>query len=254
MRDLLVWGVGELGRWLGGAALRAGLRVTPLTRDGSPQEILAALPTETPLLVAVGEDALDGVLAAVPHARAQDVVLLQNELFPAQWRARGIEPSVMVPWLLKKRGEPELVGRPSRLYGKHVGLLGALHDVLGVPWVRIDDGAALPQALVDKYTFILTINALGLLKDRTLGGWLREDPRRVDALAREAAQVGALRCEAAIDAHQSVVATLEAMGVMAGISARGRTARARFERGLRIAREHGLGVPELAKIEAGLSS
>jgi hypothetical protein len=254
MRDFCVWGVGELGRWLGGAALRVGLRVTPLTRQSEPRETLAALPAETPILIAVGEDALEGVLAAIPHERAHDVLLLQNELFPGTWRAHGVEPTVLVPWLLKKRGEPELVGRPSRLFGKHAALFAALHEVLGVPHVRVDEATALHQAIVDKYAFILAINTLGLLKDRTLGGWLREDPRRVAALVHEAAQIGAARCEAVIDATASGEAALEAMRAMANIAARGRTARVRFERALRIARERGLSVPELEQVEVELKT
>jgi hypothetical protein len=254
MGDLCVWGVGELGRWLGGAALRVGLRVTPITRATDPGGTLATLPARTPLLIAVSEDALDGVLAAIPRERADDVVLLQNELFPAQWYAHGVDPTVLVLWLLKKRGEPELVAGPSRLFGKHAALMGQLHEVLGMPHAHVADDAGLRQAIVDKYTFILTINTLGLLKDRTLGGWLREDPRRVQLLAAEAAQIGAARCEAAIDVRASSQAAQGAMRAMSGISARGRTARARFERGLRIAREHGLSVPELDQIEAELSS
>jgi hypothetical protein len=253
MRDLCVWGVGELGRWLGGAALRVGLRVTPLTRARDPGQTLSGLPIGTPLLIAVSEDALDGVLSQLPRERAHDVVLLQNELFPAQWRAHGVTPTVLVLWLLKKRGEPELVARPSQLSGKHAALLGELHDALGIPHESVADAAGLRQAIVDKYAFILTINTLGLLKDRTLGGWLREDPRRVELLTAEAAQIGAARCEATIDVRASSQAALEAMRAMSGISARGRTARARFERGLRSAREHGLAVPELDQIEAELT-
>lgn len=248
MRNLVVWGVGELGTWLGGAALRAGLRVTPITRAQKPDEVWAGVPPRTPVLVAVGEDALDGVLRAVPSARALDVVLLQNELFPEAWQQRGVTPTVLVPWFLKKRGQPELVGRPTRVFGAQAKLFGELHDALGVPWLELTDEQALHQALVEKYAFILTINALGLLKDRTLGVWVSEDPMRVEALAREATRLGALRCGASVDEQASVEATFEGMHALKTIAARGRTASERVRRALSHARERGLAMPELERV------
>ena len=84
MRDLVVYGVGELGQLYGSGALRAGVRVTPVTRAVPLSEALADLAADVPVLVAVQESALDEVLASLPEARRDAVILLQNDLFPSR--------------------------------------------------------------------------------------------------------------------------------------------------------------------------
>ena len=215
MRDLVVYGLGELGQLYGAAALRAGIRVTPITRAEDPKRVLRDFAPEVPILVAVGECDLEHVLCELGPARGQATILLQNELFPSAWRRHEIQPTVLVPWLLKKRGTPLLVARPTPVFGLQAELVVTLHRALDLPVVSLRDEPALHQALVDKYAFILTINALGLLRDRTLGMWLQEDPLRVDALANEAAQLGAVLCQQAADSSRA------SKGVEAPAQARG---------------------------------
>jgi hypothetical protein len=244
MRDLVVYGLGELGQLYGSAALRAGFRVTPITRSSDPAAVLAALPAQTPIVVAVGERDLDPVLDLLGPRLAQ-AILLQNELFPSSWLARGVTPTVLVPWLLKKKGSALTIARPSAVFGAQAELVHTLHDALGIPTDVLADEQALKQALVEKYAFVLTINALGLLRDRTLATWLQEDPLRVRALADEAASLGAKLCTAEVDlarCAQAVAAGMRALGTM---SARGRSADARVARALEQAAQLGLEVPAL---------
>ncbi|HEX5659482.1 MAG TPA: hypothetical protein VFX59_19940 [Polyangiales bacterium] len=245
MRDIVVYGLGQLGQLFGSAALRAGLRVTPITRSVDPQTVLTSVPAETPVIVAVGEDALAGVLAQLG---ARPVILLQNELFPAAWQGHPTTPTVMVPWLLKKQSAPLTVPRPTQVFGAQAELVGALHAALSIACEPLPNEAALHQALVDKYAFIVTINALGLLRDRTLAVWLAEDPLRVRALAEEAATLGERLCAASIDRERSVQAVLEGMRGLGSMSARGRTARSRIDRAWNHAERLGVSVPELRAI------
>lgn len=247
MRDLVVYGLGELGQLYGAAALRAGFRVTPITRASDPTQVLGALSPDVPILVAVGEGALDGVLANLASAHAGSVILLQNELFPSQWRRHGIAPTVFVPWFLKKRGVPLLVARPTPVYGRHAALVHTLHEGLRIPAATLASEQALHQALVDKYAFILTSNVLGLLRDRTLALWLQEDPLRVRALAAEAAELGARLCESDVDRTETVRVVEEGMRALGAMSARGRTAGERLARALEHARRLDLTVPELTR-------
>ena len=184
MRNLVVYGLGELGQLYGAAALRAGYRVTPITRHSDPHAVLATLAPDVPIVVAVAESALEEALTVLGKARGDSAILLQNELFPSLWRRHDVTPTVLVPWLLKKRGTPLLVARPTPVFGAHAELVATLHRALELPFEVLPHEHALYQALVAKYAFILTINALGLLRDRTLGMWLQEDPERVSALAR----------------------------------------------------------------------
>jgi hypothetical protein len=248
MRDLVVYGLGELGQLYGAAALRAGLRVTPITRGSDAQAVLGALSADTPVLVAVGEDALEPVLATL-GARLEQAILLQNELFPAQWRAHGQVPTVLVPWLLKKRGMPLSIARPSPVYGKHAALVEALHRALDIPSQLLRDEPALLQAIVEKYAFILTINALGLLRDRSLATWLQEDPLRVRALAHEASTLGARLADAEVDLIRSAQVVSEGMHALGTMSARGRTAQARVQRALAHGARLGIALPALAETQ-----
>ena len=248
MNDFVVWGPGELGRWFGGAALRLGMRVTPITRGMNPREAMAGLDHETPILVAVGESELENVLSAMPEVRKSSVLLLQNELFAPMWQRHHVRPTVMVPWLLKKRGQPELVGRATRVHGVHADLVAALHRVLGVPCTTLEDVSAVHQALVEKYAFILTINALGLVHDATLFELLSLEPVRVKALSAEATRLGAALSNASIDETESVNATYEGMRALGTIRARGRTAGARVKRALAQASARELELPVLEQL------
>jgi hypothetical protein len=142
---------------------------------------------------------------------------------------------------------PLLVARPTPVWGPHAELVRALHEALELPSYTLRDERALGQALVEKYAFILTINALGLVRDRTLGMWLQEDPLQVDALAREAAQLGAVLCEQEIDLSGCVRVVAEAMRALGSVSARGRTAEARVTRALEHGGRIGLELPLLAR-------
>ena len=247
MRDVVIYGLGELGRLYGAAALRAGLRVTPIVRGSDPARALAGASADVPILVAVGEAALDEVLASIPRERARDVILLQNDLFPSQWRAHQLEPTVLVAWLLKKRGTQLTVARSSPVYGRHAALMMSLHEVLEVPANVLASETELHQALIAKYAFILGINALGMLRDRTLAGWMQEDPLRVLALTGEAATLGAALCESTLDRAACERTVDEALRALGPMSARGRTAAQRVRRALTQAEQLGIAVPELAR-------
>jgi hypothetical protein len=252
MRELVVYGLGELGQLYGAAALRAGLRVTPITRASDPERVLSNCSPEAPILIAVGERALPDVLAGLGVRAANRVVLLQNELFPSQYRGLSAHPTVLVPWLLKKPGMPLLVARPTPVFGPFAELVSELHRAIEVPSLVLSSERELHQALVDKYAFILTINALGVLRDRTLAVWLQEDPRTVEALAQEATELGARLCESDIDPAQAKRAVTEGMRALGTISARGRTAPERVARAREQAAHLGLQLPELARVAATL--
>lgn len=247
MRELVIYGLGELGQLYGAAALRSGLRVMPITRAMSAQDTLQAVPLDVPVLIAVGEDSLAEALSALELQRERPTILLQNELFPSQWERHGGVPTVLVPWLLKKRGLPLSVARVTPVWGRHAELICELHRALDAPVIALASEHALHQALVEKYAFILTINALGLVRDRTLGHWLQEDPRRVEALALETARLGALLCAAEVDLAACSRATNEAMAALRAIGARGRSAQARVQRALAHGARLGMPLPELTE-------
>lgn len=246
MRNLVVYGVGELGSLFGAAALQAGIRVTPITRRTSAVEILADVAESTPLLVAVGERDLETALSTLPARHRLDIILLQNELFPSSWLKHDLSPTVLVPWVLQKRGIPTRVAGLTRYFGKHAALLAELLEMLALPAQPLADEHALRQALVDKYTFILTINTLGVLVDRTLGLWLQEDATLIWDICSEATRLGEALVGTPVDAEQARRATEQGMRALGDVPARGRTARERVERAVTHATRLGLLVPTLA--------
>jgi hypothetical protein len=251
MNDLVVIGLGELGKVFAQSALGAGVRVTPIRRQDDMAQRLRGLSPESPLLVAVGEEALLPVLDALPAERRDAVILLQNELWPTVWRSRAMEPSVVLPWALQKPGLSRLVVGTSPVFGRQSALLCTLCAGAGIPSEPLRDELALMQALADKYAFILTINALGAWRDDVLGAFLQSASARVEALCREASALSAVLTGAPIDASRCLSRTLEAMAAMASVSARGRTAKVRVARALAHAHDLGVAVPTLEACAAG---
>lgn len=253
MRNLVVIGIGELGKLFGAAALRAGIRVTPITRQMSIERSLQGCDPGTPILVAVGEQALGPVLDGLPRAHRSSLILLQNELFPSAWR--GLEmPTVLIPWVLQKRGLPTQVAAPSPYFGKHAALLRELLEHVPISGHELVEQHALMQALVDKYTFILTINTLGVLVDRSLGRWLEEDAPLVASVCAEASELGAALCGTQVDHTQCLTITKQAMLALATVPARGRTALDRVTRAHHHAQRLGIDSPILKQALEGAQS
>jgi len=244
VRDLVVVGPGQLGRLFGAGALARGIRVTPVRRGDDAGAAAAGVP-DAPILVAVGEPALAAVLLALPPARRNDAILVQNELFPADWTPLTPDPTVAVVWLNAKAGRPIEVARPTAVHGRHARLFCELHDPLGLPCVPVD-APTLGVELVAKYAFILAVNALGLRADDTVGAWLARDRALVRSIAGEGIALGEARLGRAVDRAAAEAAIVAAMQALRDMPARGRTARARVERALVFARERGIPAPDTA--------
>lgn len=246
MRNLVVIGIGELGKLFAAAALRAGIRVTPITRDMNIEHTLNTVQAGTPILIAVGELALSTVLDGLPRNHRSSLILLQNELFPSAWS--GLEqPTIMVPWVLQKRGLPTQVAAPSPYYGEHSALVRELFANVPISGHELRSDSELMQALVDKYTFILTINTLGVLVDRTLGLWLQEDSPLIADVCAEATTLGEALCGARVDQAQCRALTEQAMLALSAVPARGRTALERVKRAHEHALRLNVDTPLLAK-------
>jgi ketopantoate reductase len=245
--DTVVLGLGQLGQLFGAGALRAGNRVTPLLRDAPREAALDALPDGVPIWVTVGEKDLPAAVQGLPAHRRLDAILVQNELFPANWEGMGLSsPTVAVVWISKKKGRPVEVGGPTQVFGPHAEHVAEVHRALDLPVDRLSTPGALAQAIVDKYAFILTINALGVVENLKLGAWLDKDAQRVAAIALEAARLGAALVGEEVDQEKARAAVEMGMKALSHYPARGRTAAARVERAQQDARRLDLELPALA--------
>lgn len=255
--DTIILGLGQLGQLFGASALKAGHRVTPLLRNQPREPVFDHLPAGVPIWVTVGEKDLPSAVQSLPEARLADVILVQNELFPSVWEGLGLKnPTVAVVWISKKKGRPVEVGGPTQVFGPHAEHVALLHRAMALPIDTLQEEGELGQALVDKYAFILTINALGLAENRTLGEWLAADAKRVEATAAEAALLGAALLGRSVDQKKTQAAVALGMEALSHYPARGRTAPARVQRALADAARFDLNLPTLKILgaqSAGLS-
>lgn len=248
--DLVVYGLGELGRFLAGGALRADIRVAPITRTTDRAAVWSSASKDAPILVAVGENDLAAAIDDIPRERRGDVILVQNELFASVWAELGLDhPTLAVMWLTKKPGQPVVVGRRSGVFGAHADRMMEIHLALGLPAELLKTEEERDLELVSKYAFILTINALGCVQNLTLGEWLKKDRAVVDALIGDALALGQAQAGRQVDGAAVRAAVIEAMENLASYPAAGRTAQARVDRAKRLASDWSLELPGFVKAD-----
>ncbi|MFZ9889067.1 MAG: hypothetical protein ACO3JL_16340 [Myxococcota bacterium] len=245
-QDLIVVGIGQLGTLFGEAALGIGRRVTPLRRDSDVERCLDDVPAGCPVLMATGEADLERAVQRLPAAYRDDLILVQNELFPVDLVALGIaQPTTAMVWSSKKSGRALQVGAPTEVFGRHADLMEQLHNTLQIPCRRAESVADRDAGLVAKFAFILTINALGLQRDLSLGKWLSEDHAKVLALCDDARRLGEKRLGHAVDPEAVQRRVLAGMEALADMPSRGRTALQRLEKARQDANRLGLSLPAL---------
>ncbi|TVR01001.1 MAG: hypothetical protein EA398_10875 [Deltaproteobacteria bacterium] len=248
MQDVVVMGLGEMGQFMAGGALRAGARVTPLVRGADVGAVLSTVAEGVPLWCAVGESDLEGAVGTIPAERRRDVILVQNGLFPGRWHALGLsDPTVAVVWTNRKRVLPTVVLRPTAVYGRHAAHVAAVHGALDVPCVTLESERALGEELVAKFGLILAVNLLGVLSARTVGEWLSGAPEEVAAAVEESRRLGEALLGEKTHAGTVERAIHTALESMAPLPARGRTAGARVREAIGLAGEHGLALPLLER-------
>lgn len=245
--DMVVAGIGELGKLFAGGALRSGLRVTPLNRGDDVAATLLALPAGTPILATLPESALAEFAGASPESRRSDIILVQNGLTPPLWKEMGLDtPTIANVWTNKKPGQPLLVGRPTMLYGKHAALMHRIHQALGLNARIAEHPEELQHDLAAKFAFILTINALGYEhRGAAVGELLEDHAEAVDEWLKAGAKLGAARLKSgSVDVEHVVVIAREAMTAMASMPAAGRSAPARLAAAREEASAWRIAIPE----------
>ena len=250
--EMLVFGAGQLGQLYAAGALRLGIRVWPLTRQMDADQTMAAFPDGHPILLGVAEASFADALRKIPDSRRQDVVLVQNELFPAQLAEWGLDKAtVLTVWLSKKKGRPIEVARTSSAYGRHAALFHRMHQALELPSTVLTSAEELHTDIAAKFTFILTINALGLVENLSLGQWLEKDHTQVSRLIDEARALAQMHLQANVDAAQTRQRVMEAMEGLHDYPAKGRSAKARLSKALDDAARFELDLPCLRQIANG---
>lgn len=246
MNEVVVIGLGQLGRVFAGGFLRCGRSVIPVNRGDHPGVIADAHPYPEQVLVAVGESELAGVLHAMPMLWRDRVALIQNELLPADWERHGYtDPTVISVWFEKKPGRDPKPLIDSPVAGPGAGLLIDALASIDLPAREVQTGDALLFELVVKNVYILTTNLAGLKTGGTVGAlWANHRPfaRAVaaDVIALQEALTGRQ-----YDHDALIAGMLQAFDGDPEHQCMGRSAPARLQRALAHANRLGLAVPTL---------
>ena len=250
---IVIIGLGQLGRVFAGGFLRAGFTVVPVNRGDDLDIVVARVPAPALVLVAVAENDLQPVLAALPPAWKGCIGLIQNELLPRDWQRHDIEnPTVIPVWFEKKKGTDAKPLISSPVYGPAADAVLRALRAIDLPCHSLESAEALLFELVRKNLYILTTNLAGLRTGGTVGElW---DSNRDLALTVADEVLG---IQDWLTGQQNVRDSL-LRGMAEAIAAdpqhlcTGRSAPARLTRSLALADQGGIAVPTLRSISQNL--
>lgn len=249
MSEAVVIGLGQLGRVFAGGLLRAGHTVVPVNRGDDMFTVAHAHPEPELALVAVAENDLHTVLAALPGAWRPRVALIQNELLPRDWeKYRYTDPTVISVWFEKKKGTDAKPLIASPVAGPGAGLLCQALTAIALPCREVGPGDELLFELVRKNLYILTTNIAGLKTGGTVSQlWARHEgfARQV---ANEVMDIQDALTGVAHDRDKLIAGMLEAFDGDPDHGCTGRSAPARLARALQHADAFGLSVPTLRSL------
>lgn len=249
MSEVVIIGLGQLGRVFAGGLLRAGCSVIPVNRGDDLFTVAHAHPDPALVLVAVAENDLHTVLAAMPGAWRPHVALIQNELLPRDWeKYRYVDPTVISVWFEKKKGTDAkpLIASPVAGPGAHL-LCRALASI-DLPCREVGLGDELLFELVRKNVYILTTNIAGLKTGGTVSQLWAQHEAFARQVANEVMDVQDALTGIAHDREKLIAGMLEAFDGDPDHGCTGRSAPARLARALAHADAFGLPVPTLRSL------
>ncbi len=249
MRPVVVIGVGELGAIFARGFLRLGHPVYPVPRSASPGTVATEARDPELVLIAVGEEALEGVLVQLPNAWRDRVGLLQNELLPRVWQAHGIaHPTVAVIWFEKKPTTLVKQLLPTVVGGPNTELLERALDAVNIRTRRVPEGDAVTLELVKKNFYILTTNIAGLVTGGTVDALWTSQRELAERVAADVIELQTRLSGIELSRDQLLSSFESAIAADPQPACTGRSAPARLARALVFADREGLKVPELRRI------
>lgn len=249
-RPIIIVGMGEMAGVFARGFLRAGYPVYPVTREMNMQQQAAQIANPQLVLVAVAENDLHPVLQNLPEAWKDQLVLLQNELLPADWQQYSLEPTVISVWFEKKKGQDFKVLIPSPVYGNKADMLVEALQSIGIAARMLSSAAELLFELVVKNVYILTTNIAGLKTGGTVSELWQNHRPLATAVAAEIIQLQQKLAGQSFEQDKLINAMLQAFDGDPDHNCMGRSAPARLQRALKLAQQYQLQLPTLQQIAA----
>lgn len=244
--NVVIIGLGQLGRVFAGGLLRVGCSVVPVNRGDDMFTVAHAHPDPVLVLVAVAESDLHMVLAAMPGAWRPRVALIQNELLPRDWeKYHYTDPTVISVWFEKKKGIDAKPLIASPVAGPGAGLLVGALAAIELPAREVSAGDALLFELVRKNVYILTTNIAGLKTGGTVAELWAQHESFARQVANEVMDIQDALTGTRHDRAALIDGMLEAFDGDPQHSCTGRSAPARLTRAIGDADAFGLAVPTL---------
>lgn len=250
MSEVIVIGLGQLGRVFAGGLLRTGHTVVPVNRGDDMFTVAHAHPDPALVLVAVAENDLHTVLTAMPGAWRPRVALIQNELLPRDWEQyRYADPTVISVWFEKKKGidARPLIASPAA--GPGAALLCRALATIDLPCREVAVGDELLFELVRKNVYILTTNIAGLKTGGTVSQLWAQHEFFARQIANEVMDIQDALTGVAHDRDALIAGMLEAFAGDPEHGCTGRSAPSRLARAIGHADEYGLSVPNLRALQ-----
>lgn len=246
MSEVVLIGLGQLGRVFAGGLLRTGHTVVPVNRGDDMFTVAHAHLDPALVLVAVAENDLHTVLAALPGTWRPRVALIQNELLPRDWeRYRYADPTVISVWFEKKKGTDARPLIASPVAGPGAALLCRALTAIDLPCREVAPGSELLFELVRKNVYILTTNIAGLKTGGSVSQLWVQHEAFARQVANEVMDIQDALTGVAHDRSALIAGILEAFDGDPDHGCTGRSAPARLARALQHADAFGLDVPTL---------
>jgi len=249
MSEVIIIGLGQLGRVFAGGLLRAGCSVIPINRGDDMAALAKAHPAPALVLIAVAENDLHAVLEALPDIWKPRAALIQNELLPRDWQSHGYaDPTVISVWFEKKKGTDAKPLIASPVAGASAGLLCNALTSIDLPCREVTLGEELLFELVRKNVYILTTNISGLKTGGTVSQLWAQHEAFARQVANEVMDIQDALTGVAHNREKLIAGMLEAFDGDPGHGCTGRSAPARLARALAHADAFGLPVPTLRSL------
>ena len=248
-RQLILVGVGEMGGVFARGFLRMGYAITPVTRNQSMTDCARHHPEPDAVLIAVGEKDLHEVLDQIPAEWRDRLILLQNELLPADWQQHDLKnPTVISVWFEKKKGQDAKVIVPSPVYGPQAQMV---HDALGsidIPVKVLSSEAQLLDELVLKNLYIVTTNVAGLKVGGTVGDLWKQHQDFARAVSNDVLDIQESLTGQTFNRQQLIEGMVHCFNGDLEHKCMGRSAPARLQRAVQQADDNSLDVSTLRSI------
>jgi len=246
-KPIVLIGVGEMGGVFARGFLRLGHPVYPITRQQNMEEIAQSLPEPETVLIATGEKELPGILQTLPSVWHDKLILVQNELLPADY-APFPDTTVISVWFEKKPGMDFKVIIPSPCFGPRSKLVKEALDTLAISVRVLKNEDELLFELVVKNLYILTTNIAGLKTGSTVGELWKDHQAIARSVANDVIDLQEALTGKTFDRDALVQSMLSAFEGDPEHKCMGRSAPARLQRAVAHASARDIDLPTLAQL------